>query len=98
MLKKRNCSVLIGAGSVCRLIAQPSTSTANMIPGKKQANPQSVSIILDWLEKATAAKLDANANDVIASWASAAHLKASTILLGVFQVREPLMYYRVVPR
>ena len=51
---------------------------------KKQ--PMSVDIILDWLEKATAAKLQAKANDETPSLPSAHHLKAAVILLGVFQV------------
>jgi hypothetical protein len=57
-----------------------------------KAKPQTVETILDWLEKATDAKLASKNNDVIASWAASGHLKQATILLGVFQVRDPLFF------
>lgn len=55
--------------------------------GKK---PQSVEMILDWLEKAAQAKMEAANADVTPSWASSGHLKSATILLGVFQVSGSL--------
>jgi hypothetical protein len=53
-----------------------------------KVKPQTVETILDWLEKATDAKLASKSSDVIASWAASGHLKQATLLLGVFQVRD----------
>jgi ammonium transporter Rh len=57
--------------------------------GKK---PQSVEMILDWLEKAAQAKMEAANADVTPSWASSGHLKSATILLGVFQIFLLVMF------